>query len=433
MTDSVLVFPPGFRVLDSNGNPVNGAKIKFFEVGPGVAKNVFADASLSTNLGAIVYTRSDGFPVISSGSSTTTLIYVGPAAYYVVITDANDVALFPAKDNVKGAVDTSTFLTAGAVSILSIPMVSTAVDLTLIAAHRGKLISTTSTLALTLTAAATLGDGWNVFVRNDSPSATSRIASSNTINSPMGSIPGFALGPGAACEITCNGASFEVANLTPAYFVAAGVLEIADRVAVVPGSPAAGARYIATGVFAATPITTAIGDIIEATGQGTWFKITPPTNCGWLAFVKTEAAYYSFQGSAWAQSTASDIVAGLIELAVQSEMETATDVVRAVTPGRQKFHPAHAKAYGRFNSAGTLLGMSFGITSVTHTGTGVYTVVLSTAMSDTNYGVLLAAIAAGGVYAFVAITNSTTFVISTLNTSAVAADAGISFAVLGDI
>jgi hypothetical protein len=38
MTDSVLVFDPGYRVTDANGNPVHNAKIKFREIGPGAAK-----------------------------------------------------------------------------------------------------------------------------------------------------------------------------------------------------------------------------------------------------------------------------------------------------------------------------------------------------------------------------------------------------------
>ncbi len=309
MTDSVLVFPPGFRVLDANGAPVNGAKIKFFQPGPGAAKNVFGDAALTNNLGAIVYTRSDGFPVVSQGSQTTTLIYTGSTAYYIVITDASDVAIFPAKDNVKGAVDTSTFLTIGSTSTLSIPQVSTPVNLTLVAGHKGKLIAASAALTLTLTAAATLLDGWNAYLRNDSASAYVSVSSSDTIRTLMGSCSAFALGPGASCQVVCNGAGFEIVGQTPNFILGTGVLTVVDRVASVPGSPATGARYIATAVFAATPVTTAIGDIIEATGQGTWFKITPPTDCGWTAYVQSEKTLYEYQNSAWVCLTASTAIA----------------------------------------------------------------------------------------------------------------------------
>jgi hypothetical protein len=73
---------------------------------------------------AIVRTRSDGFPVVSVGNSTTVLIYVGNTPYNIEITDDFDVPIFPAKDVVKGAVDTSIFLTAGSTSVLVKPVLT---------------------------------------------------------------------------------------------------------------------------------------------------------------------------------------------------------------------------------------------------------------------------------------------------------------------
>src|SRR5262245_35607741 len=107
MTDSVLVFPPGFRVLDANGAPLAGAQIRFFAAGTTTPKNVYSDQGLSTPLGSIVYTRSDGYPVASSGSSTTVAVYIGSGLYKVDILDANSNTIYPAKDNVRGAIDTS--------------------------------------------------------------------------------------------------------------------------------------------------------------------------------------------------------------------------------------------------------------------------------------------------------------------------------------
>lgn len=66
---------------------------------------------------------------------------------------------------------------------------------------------------------------------------------------------------------------------------------------------------------------------------------------------------------------ASDTVAGLIAIALQSDMETATSLLLAVTPGRQQFHPSAAKMWARAAGAGTLTE-SFNMTSVTDTGTG---------------------------------------------------------------
>ena len=60
-------------------------------------------------------------------------------------------------------------------------------------------------------------------------------------------------------------------------------------------SPVAGARYIVTAGFS----TYEAEDIIEADGAGGFFEITPPTDCGWLAYVQDENEVYQFQGSAW--------------------------------------------------------------------------------------------------------------------------------------
>jgi hypothetical protein len=397
MTDSVQVFDPGFRVLDSNGAPVSGAKIKFYEVGPGSAKDVFGDASLSTNLGAVIYTRSDGYPVVSSGSSTTTLIYVGIDPYYVVITDANDVAIFPAKDNVRGALDTSAFLTTGSTSTLSIANVSMVGDNTLTASHRSKAVNANpgaGQITLTLTAAATLGDGWSVYVHHAGTSAGGRvtIAAASVISTPMGTTLAVSLRPGEGALITCDGAGFALDVTAPAYLLGTvGVINITDRVAAAPISPIAGDRYIATGVFAATPVTTAVGDIIEATGAGTWLKVTPHTDCGWLAFVQDENAYYSFQDSAWVAQfpAASDTVAGIMLVATQADMEAPASLVKAVTPARQGYHPAHPKAWVLFNGTGTAaILISSGVSSLTDNGTGNYTINFISAFSTADYAMV---------------------------------------------
>lgn len=125
-------------------------------------------------------------------------------------------------------------------------------------------------------------------------------------------------------------------------------------------------------------------------------------------------------------------------LAAQSDMETGTNLILPVSPGVQKYHPAHPKVQGRFNSSGTLLGSNgvdyFGITSVVRNSAGSYTVTLSTAMAGTNYGVIAtpqsgAAIAIMGI----TITSSTVFTINSLTTTASGTDASIQFAVFGDL
>jgi len=87
----------------------------------------------------------------------------------------------------------------------------------------------------------------------------------------------------------------------------------------------------------------------------------------------------------------SDTVAGVIEVAIQSEQETGTDVVRAVTPGRQHFHLSACKCFGFTTGGGTpvLHANSYNMTSITDTATGRLTVTIATDFSSANWiGVL---------------------------------------------
>jgi hypothetical protein len=49
------------------------------------------------------------------------------------------------------------------------------------------------------------------------------------------------------------------------------------------------------------------------------------------------------------KQAASDSATGVLEIADQGEMEAASDATKAVTPGRQHFHPGHPKAGGNFD------------------------------------------------------------------------------------
>jgi hypothetical protein len=317
MVDSVQIFEPGFRVLDASGNPVNGAKIKFREVGPGATRTVYSDKDLTVALGVIVYTRSDGYPVASQGSNTTVQVYTGNTPYNVEITDANDVAIYPAKDNVRGALDTSTFLTSGSASTLLIHGVTKTGNYTLVAGDNGKVINADATggeFALTLTAAATLGDGWWCIVRNHSTNDNvARLVASQDISAPQlpAGIRSFPIRKGAGYVVTCNGGAFAISGCPPYLNGPLGIIQITDQVPSVPGSPLTGARYIATAIFSITNsagsvVNTAVGDIIEADGAGRWIQLAPFTNCGWLAYVQSVNQLWQFKSTIWVRLFASN-------------------------------------------------------------------------------------------------------------------------------
>jgi hypothetical protein len=301
MTDSVQVFHPGWRFVDALGVPYSGAKMVFYDAGTSNTRTVYSNSGLSSSLGSTVYTGSDGAPVASSGSSTEVMVYTGTSAYKIVFTTSADVEIFTL-DNIRGALDTSTFLTTDSTSTLTIPVSSKTGDYTIVAGDRGKLINadaSSATFTLTLTSAVTLGDNWSILVRNTGTANPVKIAASQAISGPwasVGSTNSFALRPGEGAFINCNGVTFQISAMAPAYMAGTvGVIEIADRVSAAPGSPVAGARYIVSGAFS----TYEQEDIIEADGAGGFFEITLPTDCGWIAYVQDENAYYAFQDSAW--------------------------------------------------------------------------------------------------------------------------------------
>lgn len=91
-------------------------------------------------------------------------------------------------------------------------------------------------------------------------------------------------------------------------------------------------------------------------------------------------------------TAASDTVAGKIEIAIQSEMETGTDTTRAVVPGRQHYHQSACKAWCNFNGTGTIANRAaYNCDTPTDNGaTGDYTINFTTDFSSASYGFALA-------------------------------------------
>lgn len=87
-------------------------------------------------------------------------------------------------------------------------------------------------------------------------------------------------------------------------------------------------------------------------------------------------------------SAASDSAVGSIQIAVQSDQETATSTTKAVTPGRQQYHPSAAKAWVKFHgTTTTAIDASYNITGLTDNGTGDTTITIATDFSSAHYAV----------------------------------------------
>ena len=280
-----------------------GAKLQFYDAGTTTPKVVYSNYGLSTSLGSTVYTDSLGTPVASQGSNTPVTVYTGTAPYKLIITDDDDATII-SLDNIKGALDTSTFLTTGSTSTLTQPVITKTADYTIVAADRSKLVQANTTggqFTLTLTAAATLGDNWSVKIRNSGTANQFLLSSPQAVSFEGQTFTARAFQPGEGCELICDGTGFKVIGYNPPLMASRGpaVMAIADRITADPVSPTAGARYIVTAAYGSY----ATHDIIES--NGAWFnKYTPPTDCGWLAYVQDEDTLYQFQNSAWACLTA---------------------------------------------------------------------------------------------------------------------------------
>lgn len=128
-------------------------------------------------------------------------------------------------------------------------------------------------------------------------------------------------------------------------------------------------------------------------GTGT-LKITTPTNN--TTSVVTIDATQTLTNKTIVQANntmtltaASDTVSGVIELAIQSEMEAGTDAVRAVTPAIQQHHPSAAKFWVRWTGGSTTILADYNVDSVANTGTGDADITITTDFSaDTWCGVV---------------------------------------------
>ncbi len=70
--------------------------------------------------------------------------------------------------------------------------------------------------------------------------------------------------------------------------------------------------------------------------------------------------------------------------ATQAEQEAGSVTDKIVTPGRQHFHPSAAKVWVKFDLAGTM-NASHNVDSISDTGTGDWTVNITTDFSSVNY------------------------------------------------
>jgi hypothetical protein len=371
---ALLWAPPYQTVINSNTESpalISGAALYFYEAGTTTQLTVYSDSDLETP---------HSWPVEADSSGRFPPIYLPVGDYKVVLKDDVGGTTLWTADDVPGTPAEAADLTSARPST---PVLSKVADYTIQASDIGSIVNcnpTGASFTITLLSAVTAGDGFPITIRHVGTANQVKLVTSSTqtISSPSTGSTKTSLsltGYGESVTFVSDGANWHIdTRVDPLIDTTTGVIRIVDRITGAPGSPVAGGRYIVTSAYS----TFSVGDIVEFTGQtSTYNKYTPPADCGWLAYVQDEDETYQYQTSAWSQL--------ITNPASQAEQETGTSVLKAVTPGRQHYHPSAVKTWGAFSAAGTIAA-SFNTTSITDTGTGNLTVNIGTDFSSANYG-----------------------------------------------
>lgn len=134
---------------------------------------------------------------------------------------------------------------------------------------------------------------------------------------------------------------------------------------------------------------------------------------------------------------ASDTATGAIEIADQTEMEAGADTTRAVTPGRQHFHPGHPKCWLYVTGVATpVIGGSYNITSISDNGVGELGVTIANDFSSNNWACVPSAEAgttAGLVCSYNSKSAGSVVLLSRLNNGSSSDPASFSMVGLGDL
>lgn len=318
MPDSGTVFPPTGRVVDASIAAVAGGTITFYSAGTTTPLTVYSDSTLSTSLGSVVYLDSAGHPVASSGSSTKVLVYTGAALIKMVVKDSGG-STVESYDNVRCAQDTSSFSSSSTGSGIQ-GIKSKTADYFITADDDGYIINcdpTGAAFTIVLLSAVTATDGFTIYIKHAGTTTTNPVliktTSSQNISGSGTTLTATALtGGGETLTLVSNGAAWDIVSRVPPRLSWQMPIPVVSRLSTPPTSPNAGAFYIVTASPSGAWASYAQHDLARANGQGGWIKYTPPTDCGWIAYIQGENVYTTFQDSAWVDAT------GLVTPAVTS-------------------------------------------------------------------------------------------------------------------
>lgn len=328
--------------------------------------------------------------------------------------------------------------------------VSKSADYTVVEADRDKLIrvdATAGSKTITLLAAATAGDGFQIAIKKVDSSGNTVVIDGNASETIDGSATLTLSTQYDVAILTCDGSNWHVINSAAAQSTsftidnatADAVTNLVTLQHTTSGAPAAG---IGTGIlfngesadespsnfgrlaFVADDVTAgsedtyaeiqlrragaALATAYELKSSGTErHVITSPASAErTITLPNADLAYTYTGGKATFAGTLTgdrtytlpDADMTLLQAATQSDMETGTSTTAAVVPGRVQYHPGVAKMWAYISVSGGTpsLDASYNVTSITDTSAGNVTVTIATDFSSANYCAVAQAVTAGG-------------------------------------
>jgi hypothetical protein len=346
---------------------------------------------------------------------------------------------------------------------------------TTVEADRDKLIkvdATSGAVTISLLAAATAGDGFQIAIKKTDSSGNAVTVDGSGSETIDGALTLSLSSQYSVVVLTCDGSNWHISNSaagqttsfvadnattndvtnlitlqhttsgSPAAGIGAGILfngESADEVPSNFGRIAAIADDVTAGSedtyieFQSRRGGAALGTTYEFKNTGTAQSVftSPATSERTVTLPDADLAYTYSGGKATFAGTLTgnrsytlpDADVTLLQAATQAEMETASSTTTAVTPGRAHNHPGVAKVWAYITVSGGTpsLDASYNVTSITDTSAGNVTVTIGTDFSSANYCAIASGVtASGAVHAASVRTGQAagSFIVRTYSTSA---------------
>jgi len=220
-------------------------------------------------------------------------------------------------------------------------------------------------------------EGVNVVTVSSTDTMTNKTMTSPTLNSPTLTTPVLGT-PSSGTLSSCTGLPI-VAGTT-------GTLSVARGGTGVTASTGSGNVVLSTSPTLTTPDlgTPSSGTLTSCTGlpinNGT--TGTLPIDRGGTGATVAATAFTNLKQAATTTAT------GVVELATQAEVVSASDAARVAALDMLKYHPGIAKVYGKVTYSGgtpTLVAGSLNVTSITDSGQGHLTVTIEDNFANANY------------------------------------------------